>query len=101
MAFGDISSAQAIRDAVAECDKLGRSEFLRRYGYGRAKNYFLVVNNHEYDSKAIVGVAHKFQFPDQGPLMPGDFSGGEDTVKQLLESLDFDVRVKRDISAAN
>ena len=43
------------------------------------------------DSKAIVGVAFGYQFPDEGPLKPTDFSGGEATVVPRLQQLGFDV----------
>ena len=47
------------------------------YGFGPAREYFLVIGDMHYDSKAIVGVAHGYQFPSEGPLRPEDFSGGE------------------------
>lgn len=93
MALKDITSRQAVLDAVAEYDRLGQVEFLKRYGFGRAREFYLVVNDRQYDSKAIVGAAHGYQFPETGPLMPRDFSGGEATVQRLLESLGFEVRV--------
>jgi hypothetical protein len=92
MALTDITS-QAILDAVAEYDRLGQDAFLHRYGFGAARKYFLVHNGQEYASKAVVGVAHGYQFPDQGPLQAGDFRGGYATVQPLLESLGFNVRV--------
>ena len=44
----------------------GRDEFLRRYGFGRARAYLLEVDGKLYDSKAIVGYAHSV---DQGELL--------------------------------
>jgi hypothetical protein len=93
MALTDITSPQAILDAVAEYDRLGQTAFLQKYGFGQAREYFLVVDGREYDSKAIIGAAHGYQFPDQGPLRARDFSGGYATVQRLLESLGFTVRV--------
>jgi hypothetical protein len=95
MAIRDITSRQAVLNAVAEYDRIGQAAFLERYGFGRAREFFLVVGGHEYDSKAIVGAAHGYQFPQEGPLTARDFSGGEATVQRLLESLDFTVRVAR------
>jgi len=95
MALRDITSRQAILDAVAEYDRIGQAAFLQRYGFGRAREFFLVVGDRDYDSKAIVGVAHAYQFPQDGPLSARDFSGGEATVRRLLESLGFTVRVTR------
>lgn len=96
MAYTDITSPQAILDAVEECKRTGRGAFLSRYGFKPARDFFLIVDGKEYDSKAIVGVAHKYQFPEKGPLKFNDFGGGKDTVKPLLESLGFEVRVKKD-----
>ena len=42
-----------VKLALAECERLGREEFLRRYGYGHAREYVLRYGGHEYDSKAI------------------------------------------------
>jgi hypothetical protein len=66
--------------------------FLNKYDFGRARQYYLRGSDgHLYDSKAIVGAAHAHQFPDQGPLRSTDFSGGDATVKALLEQLGFTV----------
>jgi hypothetical protein len=82
--------------------RLGRSEFLERYGFGKSRD-FLVRDPHSgelCDSKAIVGVAYGYQFPEKGPLRPADFSGGEATVVPKLQSLGFDVvRIGEDWSA--
>lgn len=91
MAFADINSRQAILDAVAEFDRIGRAEFLEEHGYREAERYYLEVNGRLYDSKAIVGVAHKYQFPAEGALVSADFSGGASTVQRKLEDLGFRV----------
>lgn len=93
MTFSDINSRQAILDSVAEFDRIGREAFLGKYGFGPAREYFLEVDGRLYDSKAIVGAAHGFQFPAEGPLLPEDFSGGYATVQRLLEGLGFSVQV--------
>ena len=58
MGLSDITSRQAVLDAVDEFERLGRSTFLKRYGFGQSRDFFLVVNGRHYDSKAIVGAAH-------------------------------------------
>jgi hypothetical protein len=93
MAMGEIQRS-AILSAIAEFDVLGREEFLKRYGFGKARNYFLVHDGKYYDSKAIVGVAHRYQFPQAGILTSDDFSGGDATVKTHLEKLGFKVEVR-------
>jgi len=96
MSLSDISSRTAILDAIEECDQLGRDHFLKKYGYGRAIDYFLEYEGRFYDSKAIVGVAHGYEYPDKGPLRSGEFSGGNLTVKPKLEQLGFRVCVGHD-----
>lgn len=91
MALGDISDPQAIIQAIAEYDRLGQSAFLERYGYHPAREYVLVFGERRYDSKAVVGAAHGFQFPEAGPLRSSDFSGGRETVQKKLAELGFKV----------
>jgi hypothetical protein len=93
MAFTDITSRQAVLDAIAEYDRIGRPAFLEKYGFRESREYRLAYDNLLYDSKAIVGVAHGYQFPKAGPLQYKDFSGGAATVKPLLERLGFSVVV--------
>src|SRR6266487_512939 len=75
---------EAVLAAVAEFDNLGRADFLRKYGFSKAKSYFLELNERLYDSKAVVGRALR--------LSPVDFSGGDQTVARRLEELGFQVR---------
>lgn len=91
MMFRDITDRKAIIKAIEECDRLGRESFLEKYGFGKAKAYFLEHQGRHYDSKAIVGAAHGIQFPHLGPLASSDFSGGENTVARLLGNLGFHV----------
>ncbi|AHH93597.1 HNH endonuclease [Kutzneria albida] len=86
MALEDITR-EAVLEAIGECRRLGRLEFLAKYRFGVARSYFLVHEGERYDSKAIVGVAHGYatgQF-----WRPADFSGGEATVARLLERLGY------------
>lgn len=92
MSFKDVDDREAVLGAVAEFDDLGRDAFLSKYGFGRGRAYFLKLNGKTYDSKAIVGVAHKYQFGTA--LAHGDFSGGERTVVDLLRGLKFEVVTK-------
>lgn len=96
MAFRNISSRRAILAAVAEYDQLGQQAFLEKYSFHPARSYFLVVDGREYDSKAIVGAAHGYQFPQVGPLAATEFCGGKATVQGVLEGLGFEVRVVTD-----
>lgn len=86
-------TVDGVERAIAEFDRLGRDEFLAQFGFGRARGYFLIRQGRRYDSKALVGVAHGYDRPDLGALLPQDFSGGEATVARALEALGF--RVER------
>jgi hypothetical protein len=78
MALSDITDPGAIRAAMAEYDNIGQEAFLIKYGFGRARHYNLQgAKGKAYDSKAIVGAAHGYQFPDRGPLRSSDFSGSD------------------------
>jgi predicted RNA-binding protein with PUA-like domain len=89
--LGDLTSRQAVLDAAAEFDRLGRKAFLAQYGFGPAREYFLLLDGRRYDSKAITGAAHGYQFPELGPMRAEDFSGGEATVRRRLAELGFTV----------
>lgn len=92
MPISELTDPDAVRSAIAEFDQLGRDNFLSKYGYARARQYVLqLADGVFYDSKAIAGVAYGYQFPDHGPLSNKEFSGGEATVKMLLDGLGFEV----------
>jgi IstB-like ATP binding protein len=94
MALSDLTDLTAINAAMEEFDRLGRDNFLKRYGFGPSRAYFLRHDGKDYDSKAIVGAAYGYQYPQEGPLHSSDFSGGEGTVQALLEGLGFIVEVR-------
>jgi putative restriction endonuclease len=76
--------------AVAECDELGRDAFVASYGFQRARKYVLLHDGKTYDSKALVGAAHRHATGD--PLPAAAFGVGERTVVARLTALGFDVR---------
>jgi hypothetical protein len=91
MALKDISDPGAVRRAVEEFDELGREAFLSKYGFKKARQFFLELNGSRYDSKAILGRAHGIQFPGDGNLAWDEFSGGERTTRKKLTDLGFTV----------
>ncbi|WP_392754736.1 HNH endonuclease [Streptomyces sp. LN590] len=75
MAPSEITRAGILR-AIDEHDRLGVEAFRDTYGFQAAATYLLVHDGREYDSKAIAGVAHKYDFGEAlKPSTPG-FSGG-------------------------
>jgi 5-methylcytosine-specific restriction protein A len=85
--LNNLTSRDAVLEAIRICDEKGRAEFLAFYGYKPARTYVLQHDGHEYDSKAIVGVAYGIQHGT--PLKPVEFSGGEKTVVRCLARLGF------------
>ncbi|WP_443082896.1 DUF3883 domain-containing protein [Variovorax sp. HW608] len=82
--------------------RLGRTAFLTRYGFGKSRDFMVrdAKTGQLCDSKAIVGAAFGYQFPEEGPLKAADFSGGEATVVPKLQRLGFEVvRIGEDWSA--
>jgi hypothetical protein len=86
VALSDLTR-ESVLQAMKEYDELGADEFLSRHGYAPARTYRLAEHGRQYDSKAIVGVAHGYATGHN--LAPSDFSGGQQTVVRRLESLGF------------
>src|SRR6476646_9851534 len=89
--INSIERRDSVLAAVGEYDALGREAFLEKYGYGKAEQYYIELDGRRYDSKAIVGAAYGFEFPEHGALHPNEFSGGASTVEPLLRRLGFEV----------
>lgn len=92
MAFRDVTASDVLA-TLAEFDLLGRQEFLSRYGYGQASRYFVVREGCRYDSKAVVGVAHRVS--NGRVLAAEEFSGGEHTAVRHLRWLGFTIQADR------
>jgi len=96
MAVHDNLTREHILQSIAECDDIGCDAFLDRYGFGHARRYFLVHNDKRYDSKAIVGVAHKFATGHALKRTDKDgnknFFGGK-PIQRVLEKLGFEMEV--------
>ena len=75
--------------AIREYDHDGRENFLKNNGFGYARTYWLIYDGRRYDSKAIIGVAHRYATSKWLKYL----SGGKASVQRTLESLNFIVRV--------
>ena len=72
MPLSHMRNPETIRRAVAAFEELGRDAFpLISTATGKAVDYFLVIDGKRYDSRAIVGVAHGYEFPEEGHYAPG------------------------------
>lgn len=89
MSLQDLTDRSAVLKAISEYDRLGRDQFLHKYERRPAVRYMLRYEGKFYDSKAILGAAHGFQFPHKGPLTPkgphGGLHGGKQTISKLRE----------------
>ncbi|MFJ9189359.1 HNH endonuclease [Streptomyces globisporus] len=81
---------ESVLKVLAEHDELGREAFLSKYGFGVARSYVLVHEGQEYDSKAIAGVAHRWD--QERALASDEFSGGKDHAAAWLKRLGFQVK---------
>ena len=92
--FEGIEREHVLR-AIQECVDIGNSDFLKKYGYGKAIRYVLLEDKFEkggrYASKAILGVARKYARPELGALRNSEFSGGMGESVKKLEELGFRV----------
>ncbi len=80
---------QHILQAIAEYDDRGRDAFLGVYGFGPSAGYTLVYDGKTYDSKAILGVAHRYA---TGRVATSDeFHGGKAGAAAILRKHGFDV----------
>lgn len=90
MSLADLT-ALSVEAAIAEYDAIGGTEFLAKYGFGKAKRYWLIRNGRRYPSKAIAGVAHRYIGEQSTALEAADFTGGEVSVAKKLRQLGFEV----------
>ncbi|MGX5218677.1 HNH endonuclease [Pseudomonas segetis] len=89
ISLNDLTSPDAVLQAIKEFDLKGREKFLSDYGYKKARAYLLSHGGKLYDSKAIVGVAYGNQHGT--PLKYNDFGGVKETVVQCLSRLGFHI----------
>ncbi len=75
MALKQIERAHVLA-ALADFDRWGTDKVLEDHGFDRARSYLLVHDGKDYPSKAVVGVAHGYAVPTEGPWGPYRFSGG-------------------------
>ena len=81
--------------ALEEYDERGADVFLNRYGFGKARDYVLWHDGKSYDSKAILGVAHKYA--TGAAAARSEFSGGKDGAAKILRGLGFAVTFADDL----
>lgn len=55
MGFADLSSADAVVEAIRECDQLGEPAFLSEYGFGASRHVRLFYNGSDYPAEGDLG----------------------------------------------
>jgi hypothetical protein len=84
---------QHILQALAEYDARGGEEFLEVYGFGPSGDYTLIHEGLSYDSRAVLGVAHRFA---TGRLATSDdFSSDMQGAVAILRKRGFEVTEPR------
>jgi hypothetical protein len=81
--------------AMQEHDRLGSTEFMRRYGLRRSPAYTLWNAGQEYDAPAILSVAHLNATGRTADLPDGPGAAGK-----VLLGLGFDVVVDEELAAS-
>ncbi|MCU1432466.1 MAG: hypothetical protein JWP95_1571 [Actinotalea sp.] len=78
-----------VLQALAEYDARGGEEFLDVYGFRPAEGHTIVHEGHAYESKAVLGVAHRFA---TGRLATSDeVDGGMHVAVAILRKRGFEV----------
>ncbi|WP_372595552.1 hypothetical protein [Actinotalea sp.] len=80
---------QHVLQAIGEYDSRGSAEFLALYGFEPTPGYPLVHEGREYDSMAILGVAHRYATGRLAP--PAEFHEGPQGAAALLRKRGFEV----------
>lgn len=89
MATFSAVSRQHILQAIAEYDSRGADDFLGVYGFTASTAYPLVHEGRDYDSRAVLGVAHRYA---TGRLAIADeFGDGPAALAALLRRRGFEV----------
>ena len=80
---------QHILQALAEYDARGGPEFLDVYGFVPSDDYTLVHDGRSYDSRAVLGVAHRFATGRHAT--PEEVESGFDVAVTILRRRGFTV----------
>jgi len=78
--------------AIKEYDQLGPERFYSEHGFAPTTTYELVLDEHRYPPKAILGTAYEFATGRR--LASGDFEGGKSGAVKVLGELGFSIQKK-------
>jgi hypothetical protein len=94
----ELTSREAVLQAIAEHDQIGQAAFLETYGFDPSHIYLVVHAGRRYDSKALAGAALAHQYGSRDNIRDG-LHGGLSGVVPVLRRLGFtviDVREETD-----
>ena len=91
VAWDRVTDTHVLR-AVEEYDRVGPERFFSDHGFGPTTTYDLVLEDHRYPPKAILGTAYEFATGER--LASGDFEGGKSGAVAVLGKLGFSVEHK-------
>ena len=72
---------QAFTSAINEFNMIGRTTFLKKYGFSRSSKYYFLFQDRLYDIKALVAAAFFHQFKKKRPAY--SFCGGRQCTSQI------------------
>lgn len=84
LSFRDVTERDAVLAAIAEFDEIGPDRFVEKYGFHRARSYFILHDDKFYDCKPLLWGAF---FHQHGFLLENRASAGTiNTVKPHFEN---------------
>jgi 5-methylcytosine-specific restriction protein A len=86
----DRVTADDVRRALAEYDRLGAKEFFAQHGFAPTTTYEMLEAKKLYPPKAILGTAYELATGER--LASTDFEGGKSGAVKVLTRLGFLVR---------
>jgi hypothetical protein len=101
LALAELTSPQAVEQALDEFDQLGRDAFLEKYGFGRARRYFIRRDGSTTTRRLLREPPSASSIQSEAPLRSNEFTGGEHGAKAKLEELGFDVVPRPGLAAAD
>jgi hypothetical protein len=90
--WNDVTRADVLR-ALEEYDRMGPERFFSEHGFAPTTTYDLVVEEHRYPPKAILGTAYELATGHR--LRPADFEGGKSGAVKILEDMGFTIQAKQ------
>jgi hypothetical protein len=85
----DRVSAEDVKGALEDFDRLGADGFFAEHGFAPTTTYKLVWQGRDYPPKAILGTAYELATGER--LESGDFEGGKSGAVKVLTKLGFTI----------